>query len=136
MLKDEVNTIFFQLREEPLLQHVKVGSSCHSGFSEEGPINLSMRNGTEDIEFGGITFVFQDCVRIFTPCGVTSRIVCLYPHLQTRWLTCMRASQLPSQKLTPTCYREFGKNLITGLMCAVLRVERILNICNMSEKTL
>jgi hypothetical protein len=27
-----------------------------------------MRNGTEDIEFGGITFVFQDCVRIFTPC--------------------------------------------------------------------
>jgi hypothetical protein len=27
-----------------------------------------MRNGTEDIEFGGITFMFQDCVRIFTSC--------------------------------------------------------------------
>jgi hypothetical protein len=52
-----------------LFQHVKVGSSCHIGFSEEeGPIDLSVRNGTEDIEFGGNTFVFQDCMRIFTPC--------------------------------------------------------------------
>jgi hypothetical protein len=44
-----------------------------------GPINLSMRNGTEDIEFGGITVVFQDCVRIFTPCdfflwGIKDRV--------------------------------------------------------------
>jgi hypothetical protein len=39
--------------------------SSSSGFNrEEGTINLSVRNGREDIEFGGITFVFQDCVRI------------------------------------------------------------------------
>jgi hypothetical protein len=35
-----------------------------------------------------------------------------------------------------TCYKEFGKNWTIGLMCVVLRVERILNICNVPEKNL
>jgi hypothetical protein len=34
---------------------------------------------------------------------------CLYPHLQTRWLTCARASQLTSWKFTPTCYMSLGR---------------------------
>jgi hypothetical protein len=35
-----------------------------------------------------------------------------------------------------TCYKEFGRNLITGLMGAVIRVEHILNISNVPEKYL
>jgi hypothetical protein len=42
---------------------------------------------------------------VIPSCGVTSRIVCLYHHLQTQWL-----------------------------MCAMLHVERTLHICNASEK--
>jgi hypothetical protein len=49
MLKDEVNTVFFQLREYPLFQHVKVGSSCHSGFSKEGPIRRREGEGEEPL---------------------------------------------------------------------------------------
>jgi hypothetical protein len=33
-----------------------------------------------------------------------------------------------------TSYKEFSKNLITGLMCALLRVEHLLSICNVPEK--
>jgi hypothetical protein len=33
-----------------------------------------------------------------------------------------------------TCYKEFGRNLITSFMCVVLWVEHKLNICNVPEK--
>jgi hypothetical protein len=36
--------------------------------------------------------------------------------------------------LTTTCYKEFSRNLITGLICVVLRLEHILNICNLPGK--
>jgi hypothetical protein len=38
--------------------------------------------------------------------------------------------------VTTTRYKEFDMNLITCLMCVVLRVEHILNICNVPEKKL
>jgi hypothetical protein len=72
--------------------------------------------------------------RVISSCEASSRIVFLHHHFQRRWLTCARASQQPSQWLTTTCYRESDRNLIAGLMCAVLRVEHMLNIRNVPEK--
>jgi hypothetical protein len=71
---------------------------------------------------------------VISSCGVLSRIMFLYHHFQRHWLTCARTSQQPSQWLTTTCYEEFGRNLITGLMCVVLRVEHMLSICNVPER--
>jgi hypothetical protein len=61
--------------------------------------------------------------RVISSCGVSSWILCLYHQFQRRWVTYARASQQPSQWLTTTCYKEFGRNLITGFMCVVLRVK-------------
>jgi hypothetical protein len=66
-MKHEVSTVFFQLWEAPLFQHMKVRTSYHSSFiEEEGAVNISMGNGREDIEFGGITFVFQKIMGILS----------------------------------------------------------------------
>jgi hypothetical protein len=63
-----------------------------------------------------------------TPCDF------FYLPFRGRWLTRACAAQQPTQCLISTCYKEFVRNLITGLMCVVLRVEHILNICNVPEK--
>jgi hypothetical protein len=54
--------------------------------------------------------------------------VFLYHFFQRRCLTCARASQW----LTTTCYKEFGRNS----MCVELRMEHILNTCNVPQKNL
>jgi hypothetical protein len=90
------------------------------------------------LSFGGITFMFQDCVRIFTRCDfflwgyIKDRV--FVPPLANTLVDLHARITAAITEIDPTCYREFGKNLITSLMCAMLRVERILNICNASEK--
>jgi hypothetical protein len=59
---------------------------------------------------------------------------CTITSSDTGWPAHARASQQPSQWLTTTCYKEFGRNMIAGLMCVMLWVEHIMNICNVPEK--